>query len=154
MRTSIPSKRFLLALQHWYAQQDWAGAMQHASREPASPCKILPSKSYHSSWCATQGWARTARWSRPTPTRGQGGRGDDREGVPDLLPLPVITTRGNNVYGPHQFPEKSVPKFMLLALRGERLPIHGDGARASARVPSTTLLVPDSCSRARSTCSY
>ena len=41
--------------------------------------------------------------------------------------LPVITTRGNNVYGPHQFPEKAVPKFILLALRGEPLPIHGDG---------------------------
>ena len=44
--------------------------------------------------------------------------------------LPVITTRGNNVYGPHQFPEKSVPKFVLLALRAERLPIHGSGARS------------------------
>ena len=25
--------------------------------------------------------------------------------------LPVIITRGNNVYGPHQFPEKLIPKF-------------------------------------------
>jgi len=41
--------------------------------------------------------------------------------------LPVITTRGNNVYGPHQFPEKSIPKFTLLASRGEDLPVHGDG---------------------------
>jgi UDP-glucose 4,6-dehydratase len=41
--------------------------------------------------------------------------------------LPVITTRGNNVYGPHQFPEKLIPKFLLLAMRGQRLPIHGDG---------------------------
>jgi nucleoside-diphosphate-sugar epimerase len=24
--------------------------------------------------------------------------------------LPVIITRGNNVYGPHQFPEKLIPK--------------------------------------------
>jgi len=24
--------------------------------------------------------------------------------------LPIIITRGNNVYGPHQFPEKLVPK--------------------------------------------
>jgi dTDP-D-glucose 4,6-dehydratase len=24
--------------------------------------------------------------------------------------LPCITTRGNNVYGPHQFPEKLIPK--------------------------------------------
>ncbi|XP_057766368.1 trifunctional UDP-glucose 4,6-dehydratase/UDP-4-keto-6-deoxy-D-glucose 3,5-epimerase/UDP-4-keto-L-rhamnose-reductase RHM1 [Salvia miltiorrhiza] len=41
--------------------------------------------------------------------------------------LPVITTRGNNVYGPNQFPEKLIPKFILLALRGQTLPIHGDG---------------------------
>ncbi|EIE20300.1 NAD(P)-binding protein [Coccomyxa subellipsoidea C-169] len=41
--------------------------------------------------------------------------------------LPVITTRGNNVYGPNQFPEKSIPKFTLLAARGEDLPVHGDG---------------------------
>lgn len=41
--------------------------------------------------------------------------------------LPVITTRGNNVYGPNQFPEKLIPKFILLAMRGMPLPIHGDG---------------------------
>ncbi len=41
--------------------------------------------------------------------------------------MPVITTRGNNVYGPHQFPEKMIPKFTLLASRGLELPIHGDG---------------------------
>lgn len=41
--------------------------------------------------------------------------------------LPVITTRGNNVYGPHQFPEKLIPKFLLLAMKRRRLPIHGDG---------------------------
>ncbi|RRT41921.1 hypothetical protein B296_00028378 [Ensete ventricosum] len=42
--------------------------------------------------------------------------------------LPVITTRGNNVYGPNQFPEKLIPKFILLAMRGHPLPIHGDGS--------------------------
>ncbi|CAL9099559.1 unnamed protein product [Musa textilis] len=42
--------------------------------------------------------------------------------------LPVITTRGNNVYGPNQFPEKLIPKFILLAMRGLQLPIHGDGS--------------------------
>ncbi len=41
--------------------------------------------------------------------------------------LPVVTTRGNNVYGPGQFPEKLVPKFTLLAARGAPLPVHGDG---------------------------
>lgn len=42
--------------------------------------------------------------------------------------LPVITTRGNNVYGPNQFPEKLIPKFILLAMQGKPLPIHGDGS--------------------------
>mmetsp|Transcript_31818 Transcript_31818/g.53462 ORF Transcript_31818/g.53462 Transcript_31818/m.53462 type:complete len:357 (+) Transcript_31818:98-1168(+) len=42
--------------------------------------------------------------------------------------LPIITTRGNNVYGPQQYPEKLVPKFILLAKKGQLpLPIHGDG---------------------------
>lgn len=41
--------------------------------------------------------------------------------------MPIIITRGNNVYGPHQFPEKLVPKFTLLAARGKDLPVHGDG---------------------------
>lgn len=42
--------------------------------------------------------------------------------------LPVITTRGNNVYGPNQFPEKLIPKLILLAMKGKPLPIHGDGS--------------------------
>eukprot|EP00897_Mesotaenium_endlicherianum_P003914 jgi/Mesen1/3550/ME000199S02701 len=41
--------------------------------------------------------------------------------------IPFITTRGNNVYGPNQFPEKLIPKFLLLAMQGQPLPIHGDG---------------------------
>ena len=41
--------------------------------------------------------------------------------------MPCIITRGNNVYGPHQFPEKLIPKMTLLAKRGAKLPIHGDG---------------------------
>lgn len=41
--------------------------------------------------------------------------------------LPAIITRGNNVYGPHQYPEKLVPKFIIRAHRGLTLPVHGDG---------------------------
>ena len=41
--------------------------------------------------------------------------------------LPVIITRGNNVYGPGQYPEKVVPKFILRLLRGDKCCLHGDG---------------------------
>ncbi|KAI5799149.1 hypothetical protein DFH27DRAFT_559804 [Peziza echinospora] len=41
--------------------------------------------------------------------------------------LPVIIVRSNNVYGPHQFPEKVIPKFICLLDRGSKLLVHGDG---------------------------
>jgi dTDP-D-glucose 4,6-dehydratase len=31
--------------------------------------------------------------------------------------LPVIITRGNNVFGPKQFPEKLIPKFIMRAMK-------------------------------------
>ncbi|EDQ88532.1 uncharacterized protein MONBRDRAFT_9076 [Monosiga brevicollis MX1] len=43
--------------------------------------------------------------------------------------LPVIVTRGNNVYGPHQHPEKLVPKLIYQALRDQCLTLHGDGSQ-------------------------
>jgi UDP-glucose 4,6-dehydratase len=42
--------------------------------------------------------------------------------------LPVIITRGNNVYGPHQYPEKIVPKFVNQLARGLPITLHGTGA--------------------------
>jgi UDP-glucose 4,6-dehydratase len=42
--------------------------------------------------------------------------------------LPTIITRGNNVYGPHQFPEKIIPKFVNQLMRGLPLTLHGTGA--------------------------
>jgi len=42
--------------------------------------------------------------------------------------LPVIITRGNNVYGPKQYPEKLIPKFIHLLSRGQPCPLHGTGA--------------------------
>lgn len=41
--------------------------------------------------------------------------------------IPYIITRGNNVYGPRQYPEKAIPKFIMLAQAGRAIPIHGDG---------------------------
>jgi len=40
--------------------------------------------------------------------------------------LPCIITRGNNVYGPHQFPEKLIPKFTNQLLRNMPVTLHGD----------------------------
>ena len=41
--------------------------------------------------------------------------------------LPMIITRGNNVYGPNQYPEKLIPKFITQLLNDEKVTIHGDG---------------------------
>jgi len=41
--------------------------------------------------------------------------------------LPFVISRGNNVYGPGQYPEKAIPKFSILASTGGKISIHGDG---------------------------
>ncbi len=42
--------------------------------------------------------------------------------------MPVLTTNCSNNYGPYQFPEKLIPLVILKAMRGEELPIYGDGS--------------------------
>ena len=43
--------------------------------------------------------------------------------------MPIIITRGNNVYGPNQYPEKLIPKFIkLLKCEGKKVTIQGDGS--------------------------
>jgi dTDP-glucose 4,6-dehydratase len=41
--------------------------------------------------------------------------------------LPYVIVRGNNVYGPQQFPEKVIPAFAMALLRGEKMRIQGEG---------------------------
>ena len=41
--------------------------------------------------------------------------------------LPTLITNTSNNYGPYQFPEKLIPMTILAALRGEPIPIYGDG---------------------------
>lgn len=41
--------------------------------------------------------------------------------------LPIVIVRCNNVYGPNQYPEKLIPKFIKLLKQGEKLTIHGKG---------------------------
>ncbi len=41
--------------------------------------------------------------------------------------LPVLTANCSNAYGPFQHPEKLIPITLLNALRGESLPVYGDG---------------------------
>ena len=41
--------------------------------------------------------------------------------------MPIIITRGNNVYGPNQYPEKVIPKFIQQLYSGRKITIQGDG---------------------------
>ena len=42
--------------------------------------------------------------------------------------MPIIITRGNNVYGPNQYPEKVIPRFIEQLKKGEKVTIQGDGS--------------------------
>ncbi len=41
--------------------------------------------------------------------------------------LPIIIIRSNNVFGPRQYPEKLIPKFVTYLLEGKKCPIQGTG---------------------------
>jgi dTDP-glucose 4,6-dehydratase len=55
--------------------------------------------------------------------------------------LPIIITRGNNVYGSNQYPEKVIPRFIQQLKNNEQVTIQGNG---SAR--RSFLHVEDTCS--------
>jgi UDP-glucose 4,6-dehydratase len=46
--------------------------------------------------------------------------------------LPIIITRGNNVYGPNQYPEKLIPRFIKLLHENSKVTIQGDGSNIRA----------------------
>jgi len=58
--------------------------------------------------------------------------------------LPTLTTNCSNNYGPYQFPEKLIPLMIHKALRGEPLPVYGDG-----RNVRDWLYVEDHCAAIR-----
>ena len=55
--------------------------------------------------------------------------------------MPIIITRGNNVYGPNQYPEKLIPLFIKQLFENKPVTIQGDGSNVRA-----FLHVDDVCS--------
>jgi UDP-glucose 4,6-dehydratase len=55
--------------------------------------------------------------------------------------LPIIITRGNNVYGPNQYPEKLIPRFIEQLRNNTQVTIQGDGSAIRS-----FLHVDDTCS--------
>jgi UDP-glucose 4,6-dehydratase len=41
--------------------------------------------------------------------------------------MPVISVRANNIYGTRQYPEKIIPRFIMLGLTGRKFTLHGTG---------------------------
>ena len=46
--------------------------------------------------------------------------------------MPIIITRGNNVYGENQYPEKLIPRFIKLLKENKKVTIQGDGSNVRA----------------------
>ena len=46
--------------------------------------------------------------------------------------MPIIITRGNNVYGPNQYPEKLIPRFIQLLQSDKPVTIQGTGSSVRA----------------------
>jgi len=46
--------------------------------------------------------------------------------------MPIIITRGNNVYGPNQYPEKLIPRFIKLLKENKNVTVQGKGTSVRA----------------------
>lgn len=46
--------------------------------------------------------------------------------------MPIVITRGNNVYGPNQYPEKLIPLFIQQLKNNQKVTIQGDGSNVRA----------------------
>jgi dTDP-glucose 4,6-dehydratase len=55
--------------------------------------------------------------------------------------LPIVITRGNNVYGPNQYPEKLIPKFIQQLENGLQVTVQGNGS-----AKRSFLHIEDTCS--------
>ena len=42
--------------------------------------------------------------------------------------MPIVISRGNNVYGPNQYPEKVIPRFIQQLKNNQKITIQGDGS--------------------------
>ena len=42
--------------------------------------------------------------------------------------MPITIVRGNNVFGPYQYPEKIIPRFITRLLDNKKVPLHGNGS--------------------------
>jgi dTDP-glucose 4,6-dehydratase len=51
--------------------------------------------------------------------------------------LQASICRGSNNYGPYQYPEKLIPLMVLNALKGDRLPVYGDGRQVRNWIHAT-----------------
>lgn len=54
--------------------------------------------------------------------------------------VPIIITRGNNVYGPGQYPEKVIPRFIMQCLSNKPITLQGEG-----KAKRTFVYVKDLC---------
>ncbi|QQG35642.1 MAG: dTDP-glucose 4,6-dehydratase [Micavibrio aeruginosavorus] len=49
------------------------------------------------------------------------------QGYLQSFDLPAVILRANNIFGIRQYPEKIIPRFITLLMKGEKLTLHGSG---------------------------
>ena len=75
------------------------------------------------------GFAKETAWLAPSSPYSSSKAGSDLLALSygETYGLDVLVTRCTNNYGPYQFPEKIIPLFVTNLLKGENVPLYGDG---------------------------
>ena len=123
LRTNIHGTFVLLEA----ARQYWSG-LQGAEREAFRFLHVSTDEVYGSLDATAPAFTETHPYEPNSPYSASKAASDHLvRAWHHTYGLPVLTTNCSNNYGPFQFPEKLIPLVITRALRGEPLPVYGDG---------------------------
>ncbi len=117
------------ALAYWRSLPNQSSAISHQlSQKTFRFLHVSTDEVYGSLVPDASGFSETAAYAPHSPYAASKASADHLvRAWRDTYGLPVLVTNCSNNYGPRQFPEKLIPMVILKCLRGEPIPVYGNG---------------------------
>lgn len=132
MTNFVGTYRLLEAFRHYLVETGLAAASGAKSLADGGKCAFLhvsTDEVFGSLGATDPAFCETTPYSPNSPySASKAGSDHLARAYHHTYGMPVITTNCSNNYGPYQFPEKLLPLMIRKTLRGESLPVYGDGS--------------------------
>ena len=126
----VGTYRLLEAFRHYLAEKGWGPTSAKSLKDGAKHVflHVSTDEVYGSLGPEESAFSETSSYLPNNPYSASKAGGDHlARAYHRTYGMPIVTTNCANNYGPYQFPEKLLPLMILKTLRGESLPVYGDG---------------------------